>query len=380
MKSLVSADNRFIGYRAFYCPSLMKSYCPTIFEQSVCLFRLSRTRQRGALPKKIYNVFDVCRQPTYSRLRLCTSPRTWSREDVQKHISNVLNTHGLTLRLPYPANPRGTAVAAGTKDDAGVESSKVQRVGLALALAVVGGALFSQMKMPLAWMLGAMFATTLAALAGAKPQMPKSLRFIMQSVVGVLLGSTLTPGTLQQMWHYGTTISGLAMYTSIALLLSYTYLRRVWGYTSATAFFAAAPGGLNDMTIIGGEMGGDDRVIAIAHSLRLLLVVSLLPFLFRLFLSAASSPAQGISARAFVPLGLLDACSLIVCTAVGPFLGKRLQLPAPFLVRADCTHGRVPPCPRTLRSLFPALPTHACTSTSFGGRSVGVANKCLRLD
>ena len=33
------------------------------------------------------------------------------------------------------------------------------------------------------------------------------------------------------------------------------------------------PGGLNDMTILGGAMGGEERSIALAHALRILTVV-----------------------------------------------------------------------------------------------------------
>jgi hypothetical protein len=52
--------------------------------------------------------------------------------------------------------------------------------------------------------------------------------------------------------------------------------------TRPTCYFAAMPGGLNDMTIMGGAMGGEERAIALAHALRILTVVLTIPVWYRL--------------------------------------------------------------------------------------------------
>ncbi|MCH8332384.1 AbrB family transcriptional regulator, partial [Candidatus Sumerlaeota bacterium] len=78
--------------------------------------------------------------------------------------------------------------------------------------------------------------------------------------------------------------------------------RRVWGYDAVTAYFAAMPGGLTEMTLVGAEMGGDGRVISLTHATRVLLVVLALPFAFQLLIGydPASRPAAGL------PLDLID--------------------------------------------------------------------------
>ena len=49
------------------------------------------------------------------------------------------------------------------------------------------------------------------------------------------------------------------------------------------------PGGLNDMTILGGAMGGEERAIALAQALRILTVVMTIPIWYRLVNGAQTS-------------------------------------------------------------------------------------------
>ncbi|MFX4906819.1 AbrB family transcriptional regulator, partial [Acinetobacter baumannii] len=67
---------------------------------------------------------------------------------------------------------------------------------LALAAGAAGGALFYWLRMPLAWMLGAMTATALLALSGARPEVVSGLRSGLVMVLGVLLGSSFSPSLL----------------------------------------------------------------------------------------------------------------------------------------------------------------------------------------
>ena len=72
------------------------------------------------------------------------------------------------------------------------------RLTKALAIGTVGGALFFALNMPLAWMMGAMVLTTIAALFGVSLHIPGRLRAVMVAILGVLLGSTFTPEALDK--------------------------------------------------------------------------------------------------------------------------------------------------------------------------------------
>lgn len=118
--------------------------------------------------------------------------------------------------------------------------------------------------------------------------MPGDLRLAMQAVVGVLLGSTFTPAFFDNVVRFAPSVAGLLVFTFSATWVGQRVLQRA-GFAPATAFFSAAPGGLNDMVIIGAEMGADDRVVAVSHSVRLLLVVSVLPLVFKACTGAVGS-------------------------------------------------------------------------------------------
>ena len=77
--------------------------------------------------------------------------------------------------------------------------------------------------------------------------------------------------------------------TLTAATLCYFWLRRTTDWNRQTCYFAAMPGGLNDMTILGGAMGGEERAIALAQALRILTVVMTIPVWYRLVNGAQTS-------------------------------------------------------------------------------------------
>jgi membrane AbrB-like protein len=205
------------------------------------------------------------------------------------------------------------------------------RLTKALAIGTVGGALFFVLNMPLAWMMGAMVLTTIAALSGVALHVPGRLRSVMVAILGVLLGSTFTPEAMAKVAEWPITLASLALYLVVVTGLLYVYFRRVMGFDPATAYFSATPGGLNEMVIVGRAMGGDDRGIALVHGARVLLVVLTLPFWFR-YAYGVSSSGGGAGAGTLADVGWLDGGVLIACAVVGPLVGKLLRLPAYRLV------------------------------------------------
>ncbi|MDX2314885.1 MAG: AbrB family transcriptional regulator [Gammaproteobacteria bacterium] len=205
------------------------------------------------------------------------------------------------------------------------------RLTTALAIGTVGGALFFALNMPLAWMMGAMVLTTIAALSKVPLYVPGRLRSAMIAILGVLLGSTFTPEALDKVAEWPITLASLALYLLLVTGMLYVYFRRVMGFDPATAYFSATPGGLNEMVIVGRAMGGDDRAIALVHGARILLVVLVLPFSFR-YAYGVGSAGGGAGTGTLSGIGWLDGGVLVACAVVGPVIGKFLRLPAYRLV------------------------------------------------
>ena len=100
---------------------------------------------------------------------------------------------------------------------------------------------------------------------------------------GVMLGSSFAPAVLARFGDWIATMAGLALYVGLVTGILYWYFRKYGHFDRVTAFFAASPGGLNEMTIVGRELGGDDRLIALVHGPRILMVVMIIPIGFMIF-------------------------------------------------------------------------------------------------
>lgn len=204
----------------------------------------------------------------------------------------------------------------------------------ALLLGIGGGTGFFLLHVPLAFMIGSMATNTAAAVTGIRVGMPGLLRNAMVIILGIMLGSAFTPALLGHLGEWTVSLAGLLLYIALSALVGLAYLRRVAGYDRVTAYFTAMPGGFNEMVMMGGAMGGDDRAIALGHSLRIMLVVLILPFAFQ-SLPGYDPAGRDWSLNGLGP-GLLDVpwqdYALMALCAAGAPVAKRLRIPAGFLV------------------------------------------------
>ena len=198
---------------------------------------------------------------------------------------------------------------------------------LTLALGAAGGWVCWILTGPLPWMIGAMTVITLAAVAGLPVRSWRTLRSVMVTILGVLLGSGFTPALMSQIVAWPVSLLSLFVYCAVSFAVGMAYFRLVAKLDPVTSFFAAAPGGLNEMVIIGGHMGGDERAISLLHAVRILLVVFTIPIWFRLF--AGYVPAATAAASvglADVPLAEL--AKLGACAVIGFGIGRWARIPA----------------------------------------------------
>lgn len=198
----------------------------------------------------------------------------------------------------------------------------------ALVLGACGGYAAFRLHLPLAWMIGAMTTTTLGALGGLKLHMPHGLREVMVVILGVMLGSAFTPTAVAHADQWLPSLAGLFVYVVTLTAVVSFYLRKVGGYDPVTAYFAATPGGLNMMTIVGGALGGDERIIALVHGVRILLIVLTIPFWFKFFEGYHPGQIPGVSG-ADIPWR--DLIILGICGYVGFRLARTLRMPAATL-------------------------------------------------
>ena len=203
---------------------------------------------------------------------------------------------------------------------------------LTLLFSAVGGALFDWLTMPLAWLIGAMIFTTIAALAGAPVKTPGRLRNLMIGVLGIMLGSAFTPDVLENAGQWWVSMSTLVIFVVVLAATVAVFLNKAAGFDPVTAYFSAAPGGFATMVVMGAEMGGDERQISLTHAIRIMLTVLIIPFWFRFYQGYVPGGAGGIPGVGSVSdIAGSDFVILAAC-ALGYPLAKMLRFPAASLL------------------------------------------------
>ncbi len=189
---------------------------------------------------------------------------------------------------------------------------------------------------PLPWMMGAMCATTVAALVRVPIKASKGLRNGFIVVLGVLLGSTFTPAMLDVIGQWSLSLAAMAVYVAVVGLGLCFLMLRITRYDRPTSYFSAAPGGLSEMIIVGGAMGGNERVISLVHSARVLFVVFSLPFFFSYSSdsSLAAVAGGGEGGLAWADFGLLLAAGVAGAVVFGLLRVPAAQLIGPMLFSA----------------------------------------------
>ena len=211
------------------------------------------------------------------------------------------------------------------------------RVTLTLLLALGAAALCVALPTPLPWMIGPLVVTAVASMAGAPTESWAPLRNGGQWVIGAALGLYFTPQVMALVaslwWAILLAIAwALMLGVSFAAVLYRLHAPRLAGVAPdamrATAFFAGAVGGASEMTLLAERVGARTDLVAAAHSLRLMVVVLVIPF----GLQASGLTAVDVTSpgpRIVHPSGLL---ALGVCTVAGALLMQRLGRANPWFM------------------------------------------------
>jgi len=151
------------------------------------------------------------------------------------------------------------------------------RVAAALAVCAVGGAVCAWLRMPLPWMIGSMLAMASVQMAGAELEPLPGGRDAGMVAVGVTLGLYFTAPVVHEVATYWPWFVALGFAAIGFGTLSAFVLERLGRVDLATAFFASMPGGAADMALMGERRGAAPERVAVSHSIRMLLVVTLFP-------------------------------------------------------------------------------------------------------
>ncbi len=197
-------------------------------------------------------------------------------------------------------------------------------IAITFLIALVGVAFFHLVSLPLPWLLGPIGACLVAAMFRVPLQGIRPLNHSMRTILGVAVGSTLTPAVIATFPSMWPTLALVPVMTIAIGVLGVPYFQRVWGYDFATAYYSAMPGGLQDMLLFGEEAGGNPRAMSLIHATRVLVIVVALPFLLSGIWQADLTNPPGVP---LVTLPYGELAIMVACAVIGWQVAARVGLP-----------------------------------------------------
>lgn len=177
-----------------------------------------------------------------------------------------------------------------------------------LALALGGAVLFHLLGLPLPFLFGPMAVCLIAALAGARLRGMGTVSTLARTILGVAVGASITPEVVARIPQMAGSVALVPVYVVIIGLVGVPFFRRM-GYDPVTSWYAAMPGGLQDMVVFGQEAGGDVRALSLIHATRVLVIVTLAPIILTLLYGSGLTGAVGVPMRD-LPVGEMTLMAL----------------------------------------------------------------------
>ncbi len=206
--------------------------------------------------------------------------------------------------------------------------SRAARVALGLAVCVAGGALCAWARTPLPWMIGAILAMAIAQIAGLNLEPLPGGRDAGLVIVGTALGLHFTAPIVHQVSSYWPWFVALG-FAAIGLGgASGWLLARLSGADGATAWFAMMPGGASEMAVTGERHGARTDSVAFAHSMRMLLTVTIFPVAITL----AGFSAHEEFREAYIAFSVPKIALLFAIAAACGWLARRIGLPTAYMI------------------------------------------------
>ncbi len=184
--------------------------------------------------------------------------------------------------------------------------------GKTIAFATAGTVTFLGLGLPLPFLFGPMCACLVAALAGQRFLGFGQISVGARSILGVAAGAAVTTEVVARIPDMIQTVTLVPLYILLIGIVGVPFFR-VLGYDRITAWYAAMPGGLQDMILFGQEAGADVRALSLIHATRVLVIVTVAPFILTYFYGVGVNQPLGAPASdiPISELAILAAAALI---------------------------------------------------------------------
>lgn len=168
----------------------------------------------------------------------------------------------------------------------------------ALAVGVPAGFLFAYLRTPIPWMIGPMVAVASLNLMGVRMHSPPYARQMGQVILGCGVALYFTPPVVAALAANLPAILAATVAVFVVAIVGALSLSKASGVDWKSTYFASIPGGAMAMAELAHHYGAQISPVAIAHSLRVSVVVIVIPFL----LTYSGIPLEAAAYKPNLPL------------------------------------------------------------------------------
>ena len=184
------------------------------------------------------------------------------------------------------------------------------------------------LNIPLAWMLGPMVITSIAALTGLKIKMPKLALSSILIILGLHIGNYIDQNLFGQMINWVWTSIIMLIYIIVCILIVAKYLQRFSGYGEKASIFSAAPGALGPLMILAEHEKTDLSQVATSHLIRLIIIITVIPFIV---VNNSSSEILIKDEFNYLSQNHFNLILLIIASLLFIFIFDKIKIPAALM-------------------------------------------------
>lgn len=207
--------------------------------------------------------------------------------------------------------------------------SRLPHVAETLALAAIGGTTLGLLHFPAGWLTGAMLTVATAALSGRPMHIPGPLAQVIFTLIGISLGSVVTPETVRGMATWPLSVAIMLVTIVAVSFATSAYLRYVHDWDRTSALLGGAPGALSQVMVMSLELKVDVRPVIVVQTIRVVIIAAGVPVLLTLLGLVGPNP-RGIGG-AYDPKLLGELLMLIAISSIAAVAFHRFRIPGGLL-------------------------------------------------
>ncbi|CAN7219402.1 AbrB family transcriptional regulator [Rhizobium sp. LjRoot30] len=256
-----------------------------------------------------------------------------------------------------------------------MSKTDLREAAITLLIGAVGAVLAAFLSFPAPYLLGPALLLTIASFAGLKLSVPDWMRNICFVIVGITMGTSMTPEVIDAAKTWPASFLLLIPAVMLIFYAGYFVLLKTFGYDRQTAMLAASPGHLSFIISLGVDSRCDVVTVSIIQSVRVLALTLTVPFIVDFLGLVSSEPPVVLGDMALPVL----AAAIVASAAIG-FVFLKLKFPAALLLGGvvvsisthvtGFVHGGVP--------AWITTPVYVVLGCMIGSRFSGISIMALR--